>query len=662
MKVSSSSRVRRGLFLCASLIAGALAVGTFSPNGNALPVLPEGLPGREANTNRYIVRFADNVSESEISNLIEGLRGRNEKSKRAAKFTQLFNGGIYDLSPGLANRLGRQSGKVAWVEEDTTVSVAPSRSVFAAGVQSSAPWGLDRIDQTDLPLNGSYSYASNGSGVTAYVVDTGVLASHTDFAGRVRAGYDAFGGTTIDCNGHGTHVAGTIGASTYGVAKAVSLVAVRVLDCSGAGTLSGVVAGIDWAVADHVSGPAVMNLSLGGGASASLDSAVDRAITDGISVVVAAGNSNVDACTVSPARASNAITVGATTSSDSRASYSNFGSCLDLFAPGSSIVSTYHTSTTATASLSGTSMASPHVAGAAARLLGADSGLRPDQVASAIVASATANKVTNAGTNSPNRLLFAAPESSSAPTTTTTSPTTTTPGTPSTTTPPATTVPATPPPAPVNVRAIGGNRSAIVSWEDGQGDTTLAQDHTIYVYRSGKLEKSVVVGDVNQTTIGDLRANQSYTFRVSARNIVGPSPLSEPSNSVTPFSANVKRADTVEEPGSGSDSAVPGDAPATPVAPVNPSIPPSAPSSVSAKVVGKKLVLSWVSKRAATTGTQFTVVIRYRGRIISRIPMGSVTELTLAGMTKDSRYTYRILAENASGTILRSGIIRATSN
>lgn len=670
MKISPSSRTRRALVLGASLLVGAVAVSAASPISTAAPVLPEGLPGREANTTRYIIRFADNASDTEIDTLIDRVKG-NGKAKRAVKFNQLFKGGVYDLSPGLARKLEREGGdRVAWVEEDATVSVTPQRSVTAAGVQSSAPWGLDRIDQTDLPLNSSYSYASDGAGVTAYVVDTGILASHADFGSRVRVGYDAFtdGRNTSDCNGHGTHVAGTIGGTTYGVAKAASLVAVRVLDCAGSGTLSGVIAGIDWAVTDHASGPAVMNLSLGGGASSSLDAAVDRAITDGITVVVAAGNSNVDACTVSPARASNAVTVGATTSVDARASYSNFGSCLDIFAPGSSILSAYYTSNTATATLSGTSMASPHVAGAAARILGADPGLRPDQVASALVASSSLNKVTNAGTNSPNRLLYAAPESASTPTTTpTTSPVTTVPGTPTTTapptTPPPTTAPLTPPPAPVNVKAIGGNKSAIVSWEDGQGDNTLAHDHTIYVYRSGRLEKSVVVGDISQTTVEDLRANQSYTFRVSARNVIGPSPLSASSNSVTPFAANVKRAETVEEPGTDGNapgSTVPGATPGTPTIPGDPTIPPSAPSKVSAKVSGKKLVLRWVSKRAVSTGTEFTVVVRYRGRIISRIPMGPTTELELDGMTNDPRYTYRILAQNASGTILRSGIIRAS--
>ena len=645
----------RAVLVAAATLLGAVAFSTPSPIATAVPVLPDGLPGREANTTRFIVRFADNVSETEIADLIEGLRGRNEKSKRAARFSQLFNGGIYDLSPGLANRLGRQSGKVAWVEEDAEVKVVPQRAVTAAGVQSSAPWGLDRIDQVGLPVNGTYSYANDGSGVTAYVVDTGVLATHGDFGSRVRAGYDAFtdGRNSVDCNGHGTHVAGTIGGTTHGVAKAVNLVAVRVLDCTGSGTLSGVIAGIDWAVGDHVSGPAVMNLSLGGGASSSLDSAVDRAIADGITVAVAAGNSNVDACTVSPARASNAITVGATTSSDARASYSNFGACLDVFAPGSSILSAYHTSNTATATLSGTSMASPHVAGVAARLLGADNTLRPDQVAAAIKAAASTNKVTQPGTNSPNLLLYAAPEQSAAPTTT--APATTVPGSPTTTTPPTTVAPIAPPPAPVNVRAIGGNRSAIVQWQDGNDAGVVTHDHTIYVYRSGRLEKSVVVGDISQYTVADLRANQPYTFRVSARNVAGPSELSEPSNTVTPFSANIKRSDTVEEPGAG-DTAPTTTVPAADTP--RPTMPPSAVSKMSARLSGKTLVLSWASKRAATTGTEFTVIIRYRGKVISRIPMGSTTELTLTGMSSDPRYSYRIISDNGSGITMRSKIIR----
>ena len=552
----------------------------------------------------------------------------------------------------LVARIAARDNRLAWIERDANVAIDPPATLSSLATQAAAPWGLDRIDQANLPLNLSYSYGTTGAGVTVYVVDTGILATHNDFGGRVRAGYDAIGDgrNTADCNGHGTHVAGTVGGTTYGVAKAASLVAVRVLDCSGAGTLSGVIAGIDWALEYHTSGPAVINLSLGGGASSSLDAAVDRAIADGITVVVAAGNSNIDACTVSPARASNAITVGATTSSDARASYSNFGSCLDIFAPGSSISSATYTSNSATATLSGTSMASPHVAGAAARLLGASPTLRPDQVASALIAAATPNKVSGAGTGSPNRLLFVSPDDSA--TSPTTSPTTapSSGGTTSPTTSPTTTAPPTPPAAPVNVRAVAGNQSAVVSWTDGSSDDGLTHDHTIYVYRSGRLEKSVTVGDVPQATVSDLRQNQSYTFRVQARNVIGPSDLSAASNVVVPFSANVKRADTVTEP----DTPAPSDGSGSTI-----DVPPSAPRRLAASLTGSTVVLRWAARRVADTQTEFTVVIRYKGRVISRIPMGSATELTLRGIRSTTLYSYRVVAENGSGEVVRSKIIRA---
>ncbi|MFN4893594.1 MAG: S8 family serine peptidase, partial [Bacteroidota bacterium] len=254
--------------------------------------------------------------------------------------------------------------------------------------------------------NGSYTYNTDGSTVDAYIFDTGIRTDHVEFTGRRRSGYDAFGGTTNDGNGHGTHVAGTVGGTLYGIAKGVNLVAVRVLDNAGSGTNTGVIAGVDWAAGDHTTKPAVGNMSLGGGASTALDDAVRRAIADGIVMVVAAGNSNVDASTSSPARTLEAITVGATTSTDTRASYSNFGSVLDIFAPGSSITSAWYTSSTATSTISGTSMASPHVAGVAALYLEAYPGSTPAQVQDGLKASATANVVTSPGTGSPNLLLF----------------------------------------------------------------------------------------------------------------------------------------------------------------------------------------------------------------------------------------------------------------
>jgi subtilisin family serine protease len=272
--------------------------------------------------------------------------------------------------------------------------------------QNNATWGLDRIDQRNLPLSGTYTYDVSGSGVRAYIIDTGIHYSHNEFGGRASFGYDALGGDGSDCNGHGTHVAGTVGGTVYGVAKNVALYAVRVLNCSGSGTTSGVIAGVDW-VRNNAIKPAVANMSLGGGASTSLDNAVSNAIASGVTFAVAAGNSSANACNYSPARVASALTVGSTTSSDSRSSFSNFGSCLDLFAPGSSITSAWRTSNTATNTISGTSMASPHVAGVAALYLSisGNSGASPSTVASAIINNATTGVVGNAGSGSPNRLL-----------------------------------------------------------------------------------------------------------------------------------------------------------------------------------------------------------------------------------------------------------------
>jgi subtilisin family serine protease len=264
---------------------------------------------------------------------------------------------------------------------------------------------LDRIDQRSLPLNGQYNYTYTGSGVTAYIIDTGILFSHNDFGGRASKGYDAFGGNGVDCNGHGTHVAGTVGGATYGVAKRVTLKAVRVLNCSGSGSTSGVIAGVNWVSNNHTAS-SVANMSLGGSVSTSLDSAVSNSIAHGVVYAIAAGNSNANACNYSPARVSSAITVGATTSSDARASYSNYGSCLDIFAPGSSIKSDWYTSNTATNTISGTSMATPHVTGVAALYLQQHPGSSPTTVRNAMRTYGTLNKVTGAGSGSPNVLLY----------------------------------------------------------------------------------------------------------------------------------------------------------------------------------------------------------------------------------------------------------------
>ena len=244
--------------------------------------------------------------------------------------------------------------RVAYVEADQVV--------HAVTAQTPATWGLDRIDQRDLPLNNTYNYNQTGAGVNAYIIDTGMRATHQQFTGRVGNGADFVGdgNGTNDCNGHGTHVAGTTGGTTYGVAKQVTLHAVRVLNCQGSGTNSGVIAGVDWVTGNHV-GASVANMSLGGGVSSALDSAVDNSINSGVSYAIAAGNSNANACNSSPARVPRANTVGATTNTDARASFSNFGTCLDIFAPGNNITSSWNTSDTATNTISGTSMATPHV-------------------------------------------------------------------------------------------------------------------------------------------------------------------------------------------------------------------------------------------------------------------------------------------------------------
>lgn len=350
--------------------------------------------------NSYIVVLDDSVVGEKgtfsIAPYIANELAGTHKGKLKHVYQNALNGFAVEMSPEDAEALS-QDFRVKFVEEDGVVT--------ADTTQSNPPWGLDRIDQRNRPLSNSYTYNWTGAGVTAYVIDTGIRATHTQFGGRAANVFDAFGGNGADCNGHGTHVSGTIGGSTYGVAKSVTLRGVRVLDCNGSGSNSGVIAGVDWVRVNHASN-AVANMSLGGGASSALDTAVNNLSNAGVPIAVAAGNSNANACNSSPARAANAITVGSTTTTDARSSFSNFGTCLDLFAPGSSILSSWFSSDTATATLSGTSMASPHVAGVAALYRQANPGASSTTVRNAIVNNATTNVVTNPGTGSPNRLLY----------------------------------------------------------------------------------------------------------------------------------------------------------------------------------------------------------------------------------------------------------------
>lgn len=367
-----------------------------SPKGNELATHTFG--ASKSIAGRYIVVFTSDVSQpaQEAANL---LRGTNATLHHT--FTHAIKGFAASI-PAAALTALQNNPRVDYIEQDQTVSLNQLSSP-----QSNATWGLDRIDQAALPLDTQYRFNGTGAGVNAFIIDTGIRADHTEFTGRVLAGYSAVADTngTNDCNGHGTHVSGTVGGSTWGVAKSVSLIPVRVLDCSGSGTLSGVIAGIDW-VAGSTLRPAVANMSLGSAKSSTVNSAVAGAYNKGVTMVVAAGNSNADACNYSPSSEPTAITVGATTSADARASYSNYGSCLDVFAPGTNITSAWNTGTTAINTISGTSMASPHVAGVTALALQANPLSSPAQIAGFITSYATPNKITSAGTGSPNRLLY----------------------------------------------------------------------------------------------------------------------------------------------------------------------------------------------------------------------------------------------------------------
>ncbi|MPY99243.1 MAG: S8 family serine peptidase [Actinophytocola sp.] len=350
----------------------------------------------------YIVVFEDGVSASSVGNKARAHAQRYDADVTHT-YTTALRGYAATMNQRAAERIA-DNPAVAYVEQDQRVQLTDD--------QSNPPWGLDRIDQRDLPLNDLYSYSTTASNVDAYVIDTGIRTSHNDFGGRATSGYDAVdGGAANDCNGHGTHVAGTVGGGTYGVAKQVNLIAVRVLDCNGSGSNSGVIAGVDW-VTNNASGPSVANMSLGGGASSALDDAVRNSINSGVTYAVASGNGDFfgrpqDACGYSPARVGEALTVNASNSSDSAASFSNYGACTDLYAPGVDVTSAWIGSDSDTNTISGTSMAAPHVAGAAALYLADHTSASPSQVHAAIVDNASTGKISGVpSSDTPNRLLY----------------------------------------------------------------------------------------------------------------------------------------------------------------------------------------------------------------------------------------------------------------
>ena len=468
----------------------------------------------------YLVQFTPGASAAS-----EVAKAREAKMRVTHVYRNVFNGMTVWATPGQLVRL-KKNPNFTMVEPDGAVQAINQ-------TQQPATWGLDRVDQRALPLNSSYTYASTASNVQAYVIDTGIRSDHVDLGGRVGPGYTSIidGGSTQDCNGHGTHVAGTIGGSSYGVAKGVTLRPVRVLDCSGAGTWSGVIAGLDWIAGVHQPGtPAVANMSLGGGANNSVDTAVRNLIGRGVNVVVAAGNSNADACTSSPARVAPALTIGATTSNDDRASYSNYGTCLDLFAPGSSITSAWHTSPTAAATISGTSMAAPHVAGAAALILANQPALNPDGVTAALLANATGDVVRNPGAGSPNRLLFTLQPDS--------------PATPDEPADEPVQEPQSPdadlPGSPTGVSAQGGKRAATVTWsapaDNGGSELTGFTVRAYELMRNGRIRLSGAVfvsADQGQVTLTGMKAGTRFKFTVAATNVVGTGAESAPSNVVS---------------------------------------------------------------------------------------------------------------------------------
>jgi subtilisin family serine protease len=467
------------------------------------------IDGPDSIPNRYIITVRRGTNPTTRAALVSALA-----DNVVATYRHALDGYAVELNASELKAIKDLPG-IATIEQDQVITLDQiTDDITTNGVQTGAPWGLDRLDQVSLPLDNTYVDRHDGDGVTAYIIDTGITP-HVDFGDRLVAGQnfytdDQSSTNTDDCNGHGTHVAGTVGGSVHGVAKNVTLVPVRVFGCSGSTSTSTIVSAIDWVIADHDAGvPAVSNMSLGGGASASTDLATRNMVADGIISAVAAGNSNQNACYSSPAREPLAITVAASTSSDARASFSNFGSCVDVFAPGQSILSTWiggSSPSTATNTISGTSMASPHVAGAAAVLWGLDPTADANAVTSTLLSSYTPDKISNPGTDSPNRLLYLVPGDG------------------------------TPPGAPTDPVAVNVDGTVTVSWtapvDTGTGEVSSYTVTPLNSSNQASTPTCTWTSGPLQCSIGGLRAG-TWTFIVRAANPWGSSDPSAASNSIT---------------------------------------------------------------------------------------------------------------------------------
>ena len=646
--MNTDPRGIRHFFAVSAVVAAAVFTGAATPASAAtLSAKVTSAPKIDApktGERRYIVRFKDATSDSLAENEI---RGRN--GTLARRLSRVFNGAIVNMTPTRLAEL-KLSRDVLWAEEDQTVTRQTT-------VSPTGSWGIDRLDQRALPLDATYSFGSDGSGVDVYVVDTGISLSHTQFTGRLRAGFDALGGDSNDCHGHGTHVAGTAGGATLGVAPGATLVPVRVLDCNGAGTVSGVIMGIDWAIDDHTTRPAVMNLSLGGTLSVSLNSAITRARGDGIVVVGAAGNASADACTTSPGSATaDALIVGASTVTDSRASFSNHGSCLDLFAPGDNIVSAGIASPTSTAASSGTSMASPHVTGLAARLLSASPSLSVGDAMSRIVEAATPGAVSNAGPQSPTLLAHADRGAIDTPTTTpgASTPGTSGPGTSAPTTPgvPASDTSGSAPPAPgvppatpgesgapaVPIRtgipvAIPGARSVWLEWTEAPSVDLPVTAHIVRVYSKNTLIRTLRVGVTAAHLVTGLSSKTSYHFTVANENGAGVSEFSPRSNTVTPLRAakiSSRRLPTTRRQS-----------------------PPTRPVNVKATRTGSTIQVTW--KAAGPAGTlRYEILFSRRGIAVARVVTDAPVGVRIFGLPNNPlRVQVRAINEYGAGVLSR---------